>query len=84
MGATVSEFETVMINSNINEISEIFESEFGFHFLEVINIRTEDITDKEIENRAYSILFSRKFDEELENTLRSMRAEAFVEFKDLD
>ena len=26
----------------------------------------------------------RKYDEELENTLRSMRAEAFVEFKDLD
>ena len=37
-----------------------------------------------IEDRAYQMLYSRKYDEELENTLRSMRAEAFVEFKDLD
>ena len=84
MGSTVPEFENVMINSDLNVVSEVFESQFGFHFLEVTGKRLEDITDYQIEERAYSILFSRKFDEELENTLRSMRAEAFVEFKDLD
>ena len=83
-GATVSEFENVMLNSEINEVSEVFESQFGFHFLEVTGKRVEDVTDYQIEERAYSVLFSRKYDEELENTLRSMRAEAFVEFKDLD
>ena len=83
-GATVGEFENVMLNSEINEVSEVFESQFGFHFLEVTDKRVEDVTDYQIEERAYSVLFSRKYDEELENTLRSMRAEAFVEFKDLD
>tara|TARA_B100000575_G_C23085452_1_gene625533 strand:- start:154 stop:1350 length:1197 start_codon:yes stop_codon:yes gene_type:complete len=83
-GATVQEFEDVMINSELNVISEVFESQFGFHFLEVTGKRTKDITDTLIEERAYSVLFSRKFDEELENTLRTMRAEAFVEFKNLD
>ena len=83
-GATVGEFENVMLNSEINEVSEVFESQFGFHFLEVTGKRVEDVTDYQIEERAYSVLFSRKYDEELENTLRSMRAEAFVEFKDLD
>ena len=83
-GATVGEFENVMLNSEINEVSEVFESQYGFHFLEVTGKRVEDITDYQIEERAYSVLFSRKYDEELENTLRSMRAEAFVEFKDLD
>ena len=83
-GSTVAEFENVMINSELNEISDVFESEYGFHFLEVTGKRVEDITDALIEDRAYSVLFSRKFDEELENTLRTMRAEAFVEFKDLD
>ena len=82
--ATVGEFENVMLNSEINEVSEVFESQFGFHFLEVTGKRVEDVTDYQIEERAYSVLFSRKYDEELENTLRSMRAEAFVEFKDLD
>ena len=37
-----------------------------------------------LEDKAYEILYSRKFDEELETTLRTMRAEAFVEFKELD
>ena len=83
-GATVGEFENVMLNSGINEVSEVFESQYGFHFLEVTGKRVEDVTDFQIEERAYSVLFSRKYDEELENTLRSMRAEAFVEFKDLD
>ena len=83
-GATVAEFENVMLNSEINEVSEVFESQYGFHFLEVTGKRVEDVTDYQIEERAYSVLFSRKYDEELENTLRSMRAEAFVEFKDLD
>ena len=83
-GATVGEFENVMLNSEVNEVSEVFESQFGFHFLEVTGKRVEDVTDYQIEERAYSVLFSRKYDEELENTLRSMRAEAFVEFKDLD
>ena len=83
-GATVGEFENVMLNSEINEVSEVFESQYGFHFLEVTGKRVEDVTDYQIEERAYSVLFSRKYDEELENTLRAMRAEAFVEFKDLD
>ena len=46
--------------------------------------RTEDLTEEVIKDRAYGILFSRKFDEELENTLRTIRSEAFVEFKELD
>ena len=83
-GATVGEFENVMLNTEVNEVSEVFESQYGFHFLEVTGKRVEDVTDYQIEERAYSVLFSRKYDEELENTLRSMRAEAFVEFKDLD
>ena len=73
-----------MLASPINEISPIFESEFGFHFLQVLDKRTEDLTEDLIKDRAYGILFSRKFDEELENTLRTMRSEAFVEFKELD
>ena len=68
----------------MNEISPVFESEFGYHFLEVLDKRTEDLTEEVIKDRAYGILFSRKYDEELENTLRTSRAEAFVEFKELD
>ncbi len=84
LGKTAPAFEKMMTTSPVNEISPVFESEFGFHFLQVLAQRTEDLTEEVIKDRAYGIIFERKYDEELENTLRTMRAEAFVEFKDLN
>ena len=84
MGVLATEFENIMLETSIGNLSQVFQTEFGFHFLEVLGKRSHELTDELIKDRAYSILYARKFDEELENTLRSMRAEAFVEFKDLD
>ena len=84
LGKTAAAFEKMMLESPLEEISPVFESEFGFHFLQVLEKRTEDLTEEVIKDRAYGILFARKYDEELENTLRTTRAEAFVEFKELD
>ena len=84
MGVFTAAFEETMLTTKIGTISEVFESEFGYHFLEVLGKRNHELTNKLIEDRAYNMLYARKFDEELENTLRTMRAEAFVEFKDLD
>ena len=84
MGKTAPAFEQMMTTSPLQEISPVFESEFGFHFLQVLGQRTEDLTEEVIKDRAYGIIFARKYDEELENSLRTMRAEAFVEFKELD
>ena len=83
-GVFAAEFEKVMIEIESNVISEIFETEFGYHFLEVIDTRNYDMTRDLIRDEAYQILYERKFNEELENTLRAIRAEAFVEFKELD
>jgi len=84
MGATAPAFEAMMLKTPVGEVSEVFESQFGFHFLEVLDKRNYDRTMDIVEDRAYGALFSRKFDEELENSLRTMRAEAFVEVKELD
>ncbi len=84
LGVFASKFEQTILETEVSSISEVFETEFGFHFLEVLGKRNYELTDKLIEDRAYGLLYARKFDEELENTLRTMRAEAFVEFKDLD
>ena len=83
-GVLAPEFEQTMLESETGELSDVFQTQFGFHFLEVLGTRNHDMTRDLIEDRAYQMLYSRKYDEELENTLRSMRAEAFVEFKDLD
>jgi peptidyl-prolyl cis-trans isomerase SurA len=73
-----------MIDSSIGIVSEVFQTQFGFHFLEVLEKRNYDMTRDLIEDKAYQLLYGRKYEEELENTLRSMRADAFVEIKDLD
>ena len=83
-GVMVSQFEEMMLKSENNVVSEVFQTDYGYHFLEVLGVRNFDKTSELIEDRAYSGLYSRKFDEELENTLRSIRAEAFVEIKTLD
>lgn len=83
-GVMVKQFEAVMLASENNVISDVFQTDYGYHFLEVLGTRNFDKTTELIEDRAYSGLYSRKFDEELENTLRSIRAEAFVEIKNLD
>ncbi len=84
LGVFAPEFEKMMLETKINQISEVFETQFGFHFLQVIGKRNHELTEKLIKDQAYAILYDRKFSEELENTLRTMRAEAFVEFKVLD
>lgn len=83
-GVLAPEFEETMISAEIGTLSDVFQTQFGFHFLEVMDTRNHDMTRELIEDQAYQVLYSRKYDEQLENTLRSMRAEAFVEFKDLD
>ena len=84
LGVFAPEFEKMMLETKINQISEVFETQFGFHFLQVLGKRNHELTEKLIKDQAYAILYERKFNEELENTLRTMRAEAFVEFKVLD
>lgn len=83
-GVLASEFEETMLKTEIGILSDVFQTQFGFHFLEVLGKRNHDMTRDLIKDRAYQLLYSRKYEEELENTLRSMRADAFVEIKDLD
>ena len=83
-GVYDDEFERQMIKSNLNELIDPFLSQFGWHILEVMGTRVEDKTKEKIEDRAFSYLFNRKFEEELETDLQELRADAFIEIKELD
>ena len=83
-GVYDDEFERQMIKSNLNEVTEPFLSQFGWHILEVLGTRVEDKTNENIQDRAFSYLFNRKFQEELETDLQELRADAFVEIKEFD
>tara|TARA_A100001388_G_scaffold275796_1_gene262036 strand:- start:338 stop:1612 length:1275 start_codon:yes stop_codon:yes gene_type:complete len=74
-------FEKVIKKSEINVISEPFESAFGWHILKVLERREKNITNDIVKDKAYGALFNRKFKEQLQNTLEEIRAEAFVDIK---
>jgi len=83
-GVYAPEFEQAIKNANLNEITKPFLTQFGWHILEVLDTRIEDKTNERIEDQAFSYLFNRKFDEELESHLQELRAEAFIEIKEFD
>ena len=74
-------FEGVMNSADIGEVSTPFQSSFGLHILDVLDRRNEDISDDVRKNRAYSIIFNRKFEQELQRTLIELRSESYVDIK---
>ena len=74
-------FESTMNQSEKGMPSKPFKSQFGWHILEVIDRRNEDVSDNERKNRAYQIIFNRKFEQELQRTLIELRSEAYVDIK---
>ena len=80
-GVFVPEFESTMQTIELNVISSVFQTSHGFHFLEVTGRRLEDFSERFKMGQAENYLRNQKFDEELENWLREIRNEAFVEIK---
>jgi len=80
-GMFVPEFEEAMANTPINGITRPFKSQFGWHILQVMERRKEDMSDKMKRNQAANVLRSRRFDEEFQLWLTQIREEAYVEIK---
>ncbi len=74
-------FEKIMTETKIDEVSKPFKSAFGWHFLKVLDRREKNISDERMKDKAFSILFQRKYREQLQNTLEEIRSEAFVDIK---
>ena len=80
-GQMVPEFETAMANAEIGVVTEPVRSEFGWHILEVTGRRTEDFAEQVRRNQVANYLREAKYEEELDNWLRKIRDEAFVDIK---
>ena len=74
-------FEKVMTETKIGEVSKPFKSAFGWHILKVLDRREKNISDERLKDKAFGILFQRKYREQLQNTLEEIRSEAFVDIK---
>lgn len=75
----VPEFKDKIETLPKGTISEPFKTVHGWHIVEVLDRRNVDRTDAAMKNRAYRILFSRKFNEEAQAWLQELRAGAYIE-----
>ena len=80
-GDLVPKFEDQMNKLQPGELSEPFESQFGWHLVQVLDRREYDNTEDSKRGRAREIIRKKKIEEASQNWLREMREEAFVEYR---
>jgi peptidyl-prolyl cis-trans isomerase SurA len=80
-GQMVPEFEEVMNATELNQLSEPFRSEFGWHILQVLDRRSYDGTDEVRRAKAREAILARKREEAYQEWQRRLRDEAYVEIR---
>ena len=77
----VPEFRDMLHRTPTGELSEPFRTQYGWHVLEVLERREQDMSEEARRNMAMQILHKRRFEEELQEWLKEIRDEAFVEMR---
>lgn len=80
-GDLVPEFEQVMNSIKVGEISQPFETQFGWHIIQVLGKRKHDNTEDALRTQAREAIRERKLSEAKDNWLRQMRDDAYVEYR---
>lgn len=78
----VPQFEDEMKSTPKGQISKPFQSQFGWHILQVIDTRQQDMTQEYQRRLARQYLGEQQFDTELDGWLRELRANTYVQIKD--
>ena len=83
-GDTVPDFENAMDALPVNVVSPPIKTQFGWHLIEVLARRKEDVTQEKQKLRARLEIRERKADEAYQEFVRQLRDRAYVEFKQDD
>ncbi|CQI96884.1 peptidylprolyl isomerase SurA [Yersinia rohdei] len=75
-------FRDAVMKLQKGEISAPVHSSFGWHLIQLVDSRQVDKTDAAQKDRAYRMLFSRKFAEEAQTWMQEQRAAAYVKILD--
>lgn len=77
----VPAFREAMAATPTGGRSAPFQSQYGWHILEVMDRRDQDMSSEARRRMALQILHQRRFDEELQEWQKELRDEAFVEIR---
>jgi peptidyl-prolyl cis-trans isomerase SurA len=80
-GETVPAFEKAMASLKIDEISEPIRTPFGWHLIEVLGRRQQDVTKDRQRAQARQAITQRKSEELFQEFIRQTRDRAYVEYK---
>jgi peptidyl-prolyl cis-trans isomerase SurA len=80
-GDTVPDFERALEKLALNELSQPVRTPFGWHLIEVLERRKQDVTDTRRRDQARLALRQRKSDEQFQEFVRQTRDRAYVEYK---
>ena len=80
-GDTVPDFERAMNALKPGELSQPIQSPFGFHLIEVLERRVQDVSADRQRAAARQILRERKMDEAYQDWLRQIRDRAYIELR---
>ncbi|MDB5761560.1 MAG: molecular chaperone SurA [Herminiimonas sp.] len=80
-GDTVPEFERAMNALQPGQISEPIESPFGYHLIQVLERKTDDVSQERQRLLARQTIRERKLEEATEDWLRQLRDRAYVEYR---
>ncbi|TKB50918.1 peptidylprolyl isomerase SurA [Ferrimonas aestuarii] len=75
----VPAFESALANLKPGEYSQPFRSTHGWHVVQLLERRTTDTTQQMNSDRAYQLIFRRKFNEQATAWQQEMRAKAYIE-----
>ena len=78
-GDTVPEFERVMNQLKDGEVSQPVQTPFGWHLVQVIERRSDELSEERKRANARQAIRARKADEAYQDWLRQSRDRAFVE-----
>lgn len=80
-GDTVPEFERAMNALQPGQVSQPIESPFGYHLIEVLERKTEEVSRERQRLMARQALREQKLEEAYEDWLRQLRDRAYVEYR---
>lgn len=80
-GDTVPEFERAMNALKVGEISEPVETQYGYHLIQVLERKTQDVSQERQRLVARQAIRERKLEEATQEWIRQIRDRAYVEYR---